>query len=106
MNYLILTGTLTRARACVAGRSGQDAVLIFEIASGDGGSGWPLEARWFVGDRPEDHIRAGRLAARFTPPAPVTLTVGGIQPRADFGVATLVLRHISSIECGDLRLTQ
>lgn len=104
MTSLTLTGTLTHARACVAGRSGQDAVLIFEIASG--GSGWPLEARWFVGDLPESHVLAGDIVGRLTPHARITVEAAGLMPRTDFGVATLVLQHVRSIECGDLRLTQ
>lgn len=100
MSGLVITGALTQARACVAGREGKDAVLVFEF-----GAGWPIEARWFLGTDPAAHLRAGRIVAALKRGDTITVDVAGLSPRTDFGTTTLVARGVSTIVCGDVRLS-
>lgn len=100
MSGLVITGALTQARACVAGREGKDAVLVFEF-----GSGWPIEARWFLGTDPAAHLRAGQIVAALRRGDTITVDVAGLSPRTDFGTTTLVARGVTRICCGDVRLS-
>lgn len=97
---LTLTGTLGLVRACMGGRDNAESVLVFEI---DGGHGWPLEARWFLG---HDFAGAHRVAGALHRGDRVTVIFGGLRTRTDFGAATITLNEVERIECRETVLAR
>ena len=80
----------------------EEAVLLFRIERSE--SNWPFECRWVLGTRPEDHLRAERIANGTRGGAWVVVSAKAIYPRTDHGEAALVLASPSRIVVGQTQL--
>ncbi len=98
---ITVTGTLSHDAVAATSLGARVAVIILTI---DAGTGPAVEVRHVVGDTPESHINARRLAAGMRRGAPVTATAARFEYCNDHGLARLVLRQPSAIRVRDWEL--
>ena len=90
---LIVEGVLRDdAQKCTRGL--RDAVVVFVIDAGDY---LPYEVAHKVGERPEDHLEAERIASRCHRGDPCAVRARRIGERRDHGEPCMVLREVLGI---------
>lgn len=97
---ITVEGTL--AEHAVKGTRGlRDAIVTFSV---DGGGSFPFEVALLIGDTPEAHLRAERIANDSHRGMVCSAVASDIAYRSDHGTPAMVLRSLLKVRIGRLDL--